>query len=390
MRVGLVGNMNNILFSVTRHLRDQGVDAHLVVLGDDPAHFHPANDTFDLDYQTFTRTVPWGAPERFATFTRKEIRERISDFDVLVGCGSAPAYLKRAGRALDILIPYGSDLIEYPFRPTRINRHSLRSMIEFPIAQRRALLETKHVVADLSETVDPYLARLGYRGDRVFASTPQVHTPTYSKARMAEYLGRSHWAHEVKKVREQADVLVMLHARHSWTTRTAFNWTKGTDILLKGLAEAKRRLAPKRIKLVTFEYGPDVLASRALIEELGMTDDVLWLPLCPRKEIMVLLSMADFGCGEFVTSFFCFGALYEVLASGKPVLHHRDDRLYEREYPEQYPMCEVSRAEHVVEHLEGFLTSPSAYVAIGEGGRDWHERYGVQKPVRRLLELLGR
>ena len=59
-KVALVGNMNNNFFSIARHLRDHGFDAHLFynaqILGQ---HFHPHADTLKPKDLQYVHTVNW-------------------------------------------------------------------------------------------------------------------------------------------------------------------------------------------------------------------------------------------------------------------------------------------------------------------------------------------
>lgn len=60
MRVALIGNMNNGNFAALRHLRDQGLDAHLLMYADETAHFLPWHDTWHWQrWSPFVRTLPF-------------------------------------------------------------------------------------------------------------------------------------------------------------------------------------------------------------------------------------------------------------------------------------------------------------------------------------------
>lgn len=388
MKVALLGNMNNLMFSVTRHLRDRGVDADLLAFDDDPKHFHPSLDTFSLDYQRYFRSLPWGTPERCLTVSKEAVARTLAPYDVLVGCGAAPAFAFRGGRTLDLFIPYGSDLTDHPFRLPRLNRRSLRSVAAFPILQRQGLRRTRAVLGDPSVAIEPMLERLDYPGQRIVSSPPLVHPPTYTPELLLEYQTRCHWFQEVRALREEADVLVFTHGRHLWKSLESRNSTKGTDIALQALAQAARAIAPKKLRCVTFEYGPDVDASRALAKELGLEDHILWLPFCGRKEIMTLMSVGDFCLGEFGPSYLSCGTIYEALTLGKPLIHNREDSLYAAHYPELYPMCQASTASEIASHIVDFASDPAPFRVKGEQGRQWHEEYGVRRPVDAILQHL--
>ncbi|MBL0196048.1 MAG: hypothetical protein IPQ09_17855 [Myxococcales bacterium] len=377
MRIVLLNNTNNILFSTARHLRDQGHDVTLFLMDNEMAdgpHFHPSCDTFDLDYQNYTREVPWGTASRFSSYDMDTVARDLEPFDFFVGSGSAPAFVARAGRVLDVFIPFGGDLCEDAFRPPKFDRRSLRSLVAYPYWQRRGIVESRAVFADISPSyVEPALAKLGYKGKRVFASPPLPYAPLYTpevlKARTA------YW-HPPGRLRERTDVLVTSPSRHIWKGASSTNWSKGTDKLIHAVAAVKKRRPSARVGIVFYEYGPDVAASRALVNELGLKDDVLWLPRSSRKDVMVNLTLTDFACGEYgPDSWYMGGVVAEVLCMGKPLFHRRDDALFSHLYPEMYPMIDVQRPDDIARALEGFLDSPEEYRDMGRRARLWFEKH---------------
>lgn len=389
MRVGLLCNMNNILFSLTRYLRDRGVDATLLLLDNEEPHFHPSADTFDLSFQSFTRKVPWGDPLQIAKVTAEKVAGSVSGFDVLVGCGSAPAYLDKAGIRLDMFVPYGSDFFELPFHLQGFRRRAPLSTLELPFRQRRGIRRARSILGDRSLAYDDATKRLSYRGERIFESLPMIYTPLYSPATLPAYYGRSHWYAELAALRARTDVLVVHHARHIWGTEFGFWQAKGNDKLVRGLAAAAKARPDARFGLVMLEYGPEVERTKALVAELGLADRVLWLPLTARKEIMIAMSLADVGCGEFANSWLSCGTIYETLAMGKPLLNRRDDELYTSFFPELYPLMNVRSEADVASHLADYVDRPEHWKAVGEAGRAWHQRYAVDRPLEAITKWLG-
>jgi hypothetical protein len=390
MRVGLFCNMNNILFALTRYLRDRDVDATLVLLDDEGAHFHPSADTFDLAYQAYTRRAPFGDPLNIAKVSKEAIRSAVGDFDSLVGCGPVPAFLDKIHRELDVFVPYGSDLFELPFHLQGFRRRAPLSTLELPYRQRRGIRNAKVILGDRSIAYDDATRRLDYRGARAFVSLPMVYTPLYSPEALPQYYGRSQWYAELAKVRERSDVMVFHHARHIWGTDFGFWQAKGNDKLIRGFAAATKKRRDVRFSLVMLEYGPEVERSKSLVRDLGIEGAVTWLPQTQRKEVMVGLSLADIGCGEFANSWVSCGTIYETLAMAKPLLHVRDDALYRDYFPELYPLMNVSRDEDIESHLVDYVDRPAHWKAVGEAGRRWHDQYAVREPVEAVLRYLTR
>ena len=49
MRIACIGNMNNMMFTLCRYLRDNGYDANLFCFKDEAVNFLPGTDSFDAD-----------------------------------------------------------------------------------------------------------------------------------------------------------------------------------------------------------------------------------------------------------------------------------------------------------------------------------------------------
>lgn len=388
MKVALFGNMNNILFSMARYLRDRGVDAHLFLFDDESSHFHPSADTFDLKFQAYTTQLPWGHALKVASTKPLEIARVAGGFDRLIGCGTAPAYLDKIGRGLDIFVPYGGDVFELPFRLQHLSRLQPRASAESLLRQRRGIRRARTILVDGSVAYEQALNRLSARGQRLRVALPFPHVPTYAPDVLAHNHVRGQWYPDLKALRERSDVMVFHHARHIWGDAYGHAQAKGNDKLIRGFAKAHRLRPDARLSLVMCEYGPEVARSRALVGQLGLDAHVLWLPQTQRKELMLALSLADIGCGEFSVSWLSGGTIYETLTAGKPLLHHRDDALYARDFPELYPMMHANTSEQVCEHLVRYIDNPAPFLAMGEAGRQWHMKYAVEQPMRAVMDLL--
>jgi hypothetical protein len=194
------------------------------------------------------------------------------------------------------------------------------------------------------------------------------------------------------------DFVVLSHAAHQWKNMPP-HWTgkfvgKKNDTLIRGFAQYVQQTGARDSALVLFEYGVDVPESKRLIEELGIAAQVLWLPLMPRKKIMVLLRRVDFGAGEFGDGFWG-GTGWEVMASGKPLLN------YVRCTPEEFrsafgheipPILNVRTPEEIAGHLARGRTDPEHYRRIGEESGRWfheHDGLGLARKWKELIEELA-
>ena len=389
MKVACIGNTNNNLFSLVRYLRDRGVDADLLLLDNETEHFHPSADTFDRDFESYTRTVPWGSAYPLHRVPADRIRSDLEPYDFLIGCSTAPAATQRIGRRLDIFAPFGGDFYAWPFFRIVHPRHQV-AWCRFHRTQRAGIQAARCInIAATNEATEAVLRRLAFRGERLNTGIPMVYTPLYNPETIARYYDRSEGYPEFRRLRAEHDLVVFHHGRHIWKNAPdRFSW-KGTDRLLRGFATFLRAEPGSRACLVTFEYGSDVQASRDLVAELGIAERVHWFPRMARKEIMVGLSLADVATGEFHHSWLVCGTIYEAQALAKPLLHYREDRLYEGHVPELYPLMNAREPEEIAAALGDYVRRPGQYREMGRRGREWFQRYAVDESVEAYLRVIG-
>jgi len=385
MKVGFLGNMNNNAFVLVRYLRDAGIDATFLMYPNEAAHFQPAADTFSLDFRAFGRKIDWGVSTSFLATSARAVRDTVDEFDILVGCGLAPAFLEKIGRPLDVFMPYGDDIwTEVSYR--LVNPRHLLPVWSAVHHQRRGIPKSKvfHMVAT-NALYERQWERYGGAAERWTEPLPLVHLPTYDPATRDVWTTQTHWKHVFRQIRDRNELVVFYHARHLWADKSDKLNNKGTDIFLEGWKMFRQQFPNVSATVVTFEYGRDVSHSKRLIEDLGISDSVTWLPLMSRKDIMAGLVDADIVCDELVNSWMGSGVTYEALAMGVPVLTYRDDALYASQYESLYPVLNARSAEDVAARLAEHVWSPDVSKEKGKAGRDWYEKHVVEAAVNRYL-----
>ena len=386
MKVALLGNMNNNHFALIRYLRDHGIDADLLLFDNEFDHFNPACDTYSLEFMGYTRRLTWGASTGFLSTGAETVASDVAGYDFLIGCGLSPAFLDKAGLKLDIFIPYGDDIwVETKYR--FVAPHRLPSVWSAVHAQRKGI--PKAGVFHMGYTNDLYEGQWKrYRGqsERWLDGIPMVYSGEYSPEALDHMAERSHWGQYFKNIRARSDLMVVYHARHSWTGDVSDPGAKGTDKLLRAWAAFRERNPGVRATFVTLEYGRDVAPSKRLIEELGIADSVVWMPKMYRKDLMVGLVLADLVPAEFIHSWVMSGVMYEALVAGKPVLAYRDDSLYTADYPDLYPIMNARESDEILSMFEAYMADPTPFLAMGAQGRAWYEREVAQKAVMRFVD----
>tara|TARA_R110000796_G_scaffold71409_5_gene162197 strand:- start:66832 stop:67284 length:453 start_codon:yes stop_codon:yes gene_type:complete len=142
---------------------------------------------------------------------------------------------------------------------------------------------------------------------------------------------------------------------------------------------------------VLFEYGPDVDASKDLINSLGVSQYVTWMPLMPRKEIMIGMSLADIVVGELNLSGLGFGASFEAMALVKPLLGYREDEVYLTDssvHKSLYPMMNAHTEEEVYQRLTEYIEDPEKHKKMGLEAMEWHQKEIVDKSIDFIIERI--
>ena len=165
------------------------------------------------------------------------------------------------------------------------------------------------------------------------------------------------------------------------------NWeVKGNDKLIRGFAVLRKRLGPGP-KLFLSAWGQEIESSRALVRELGIENDVVWLPPLPKRRLAEYMNASDVVLDQFVLG--CFGTTTpEAMACAKPVLLYYRPEDHAWCLPEHPPVVQACAAEEIAAALERLLTRPEEARRIGEESRAWFLRHhSLDLVVARHLEI---
>jgi glycosyltransferase involved in cell wall biosynthesis len=403
MKVACVGNMNNMLFSLCRYLRDAGFDAHLLLPANELnglSHFFPENDSFGTSHEEYTRHLSWGGggTANYKAVTAEMVRRDLEGYDYFIVCGTAAAYFQKAGIKMDVFFPHGSDIKYVPFYGEKMNllqRIKNKHAYQFFENVKKGIQNATVVNMEHS---DPYwnepVERLGINSKTDYFGCPMVYHRIYEPDTIGKYHSSIPKLGYYRQIRNDNDLIVVNQASQTWvhdydpTGRPS----KGSDILIKGFAAfLKQKPASYRAKLILFSYGNDVEASKKLIADLGIHDDIIWHPISSRKEIMTLLSFADFSCGEFKPGCIGGNTTWEAFVTGRCLLHYLNTKItkFSGFLDSPYPFVNVNEASQIANVLLDFTVTPDKYREIGKAGTKWYVKYFAEKSVNRYVELIN-
>lgn len=371
-KVALVGNMNNNNFAILRYLRDLGINAHLLLMVNDytksQAHFAPENDTFEIEkWKPFIHYLSFTALNAVLYMPKKKLHEEIGGYDIYIGSGLAPVILDKCGIRTDIYYPYaigiegvGDYLARRNFKEKKFfARILLRYLRKKRIkALRKA---RKCFTAELSLSKQTF-EEIGVEFER--RPVPLLYNKlNYDNAELSDTLLEI--AEEMKK----KNMVLFSHTSHMPFKKNYF---------LDGYAMYKQRNKDDDSVFVLLNYGTSVDESKKRIKELGIEENVLWLPQMTRKEIMYLLSFADIGFSEFYGAMWG-GTGWEFMSQGIPFFHQIDltKEEFEKEIAMPFPpIMNVTSPEEICDQLIDYTGNRQYYKNKGAELKEWFDKYG--------------
>jgi glycosyltransferase involved in cell wall biosynthesis len=176
-------------------------------------------------------------------------------------------------------------------------------------------------------------------------------------------------------VREQldADFIIFHPARQHWEERRHPDWEKGNDILIHGLASFIRDVNP-RAGAIFVEWGEKLKESKALLQELGIADRVLWIPPQPNRSMVRYVLASDVVADQFFLG--AFGSLTpKALMCGRPALLKLDEDRHRWCFPEMPPVLNTGTPGEVADALARLYRNPEWRQEISTASRRWYEQY---------------
>lgn len=393
-KIALIGNSNNNFFSLTRFLKDKGYEADLFLCNNELSHFHPSNDTYSLDFMQYTFRLPfgnlyWFLDEIEMLQKNKHIMQKFSNYDVIFACGSSMAYLKAFDIKVDFFVPYGMDLVKYPFFVPSANPNHREHLDSFCAFQKQAILDCDCILS----TEDIYgvksyceaILKIDCKNKvKTFKTFPYIYDKIYRQGVIEKFYHRSYWADEFLSFRKKSEFIIFHHARHTWKSCHGQVADKQNDKVFKAFAHLVPKIQHLNPKILTFEYGDDYLETKKLNRELGIEKYVKWLPLMARKDLMVGLHCADVATGQFFIGCAGGGVQTEALVASLPLVHYVNSEHLE----DFYPFLQAREVEEIVEGLEYCANSPLGAQKIGEEAGMWLYRE-IESVVKAICVLVG-
>jgi glycosyltransferase involved in cell wall biosynthesis len=183
--------------------------------------------------------------------------------------------------------------------------------------------------------------------------------------------------------------IVFHPARQHWSLKRDTNWDKGNDQFFRGFALLVKETAPDA-RCIAVAWGETLDASKDLIAELDIVENVIWIPPQPHISMMEYICICDVVCDQFTIPTFG-GIPPKAFHAGKPVVSSFDPDLHRWCFDDLPPLLPASSAAEVHDALVRLFTDKAYAIEIGRSGADWYRRENSNARVREVLfkELKG-
>jgi glycosyltransferase involved in cell wall biosynthesis len=428
-KIALIGNMNNNNFAMMRYFRDLGADAHLLLYSNDGtgalSHFRPEDDTSTMEqwlpfihqtkipnssvsalafpqsavYSLYSQLKKMFAlqDESVCFVSDDYIKQCVSEYDLILCTGIAPAFLHRANRKVDVYYPYsvGVEFLDSPdFARVALRGWGGRRLVAKSVraAQAAGIAASRYVLnAELGLTLK---ALKGIGVKPINMPIPMV----YNRESAPSEPPNSTLATALKRI-NQSNFSVLSHSRIMWQKPDSYTneewlaYNKNTNWLVHSFSQLHKERPSLRATLLFLEYGPDVEATKELCCKLQIEKQVIWLPKMGRKEIMWLLQHVHVSSGEFceIPNTIWGGTGWEALASGRPLLQGFKFDEGEFEHAFGYaspPMLPVQNPTDLLSNMLRIADNPEQGRKMGREAKEWFDQYNGIGLAKKWLDLL--
>lgn len=387
MKVALIGNMNNNNFAIMRYLRDLGVDAHLILMKNDisksQSHFIPENDTWDIEkWNSYIHYLDYYDTHAALFYPGFILKKDFEVYDIYIGSGLVPIIIDKCGLTVDIFYPYGTGIegVGDRFAREGFKELSYTKRILYKYLRIKKINAIKKaivcVTSELSYTKQAF--------DTISVPFKRISIPmVYNK----EDVIYSKVNKDLLNIKNKIDSF-----KHKLFCHVSQLSIKNNIPMLEGFAKFVQSRTNNDSVLVLIEYGNknSINATKLKLEELGVSNKIIWLTKKSRKEIIYLLDSIDFGFSEF-EGITWGGTGWEFLSKGVPFFHYYNisAEKYEKEYGVPMPpFINTNSADEICKTLISYTENSEPYRKVGEEMKIWFDKYGGIGLAKRWKDLI--
>jgi glycosyltransferase involved in cell wall biosynthesis len=174
--------------------------------------------------------------------------------------------------------------------------------------------------------------------------------------------------------------LIFSPARQHWKGVNG-SWSKGNDVFIRGAAIAKDCGHDFRLRFV--EWGHDLEISKALCDELGLSERIEWVPPMKKKELWESYIASDAIADQFFTPALG-GVGFEALCLGKRLITAMNMPQVTEFFGAAPPLFACATPEDVAKAIASIAADRDDTKGIGAAASKWVEDYHSAPRVVKL------
>lgn len=388
MKILYLGNDSNVSFNFASIFNRNGVASELLQIEDHITH-HPLWEIVDTDIEelpsgpgyefypkswindqhdrtpSWVRTVQTSNNEGIATELTDPrfqasmvLRLRRCDCDIIHAEGLWPAiWASFSGKPYLYRSVGINDWRDYEQTNSSIKRPVYATLGKRAIRQAAIVVSTRTIVSGIEDAFDVRTASMPVMID------------------LERFRPSEDSIEDDLKQKYDANLVFFAGARHDWEINA-------NNVIFEGLADSSL----SDFHVLTPEWGSDVGRTKELISNLGIADDVSFLPLLSRARLRRYLSSVDAVFDAFAHD--GIGSLArQALACGTPLFEKYDPSNHLESYGFEHPVLQAETPAEIASQVEA-IRDRAERERIGTRSREFmEEHYGWSSLGRSYLKL---
>jgi hypothetical protein len=198
--------------------------------------------------------------------------------------------------------------------------------------------------------------------------------------------GRIDHAHEIRQelVSKYGGSFYVYHPpRQHWDETRNTNWDKGNDKLFRGFA----RLINKHgidARCIAVNWGDTLVESKALVNDLGIADKVIWVDPLPHRRMMRMIAAVDAVADQFTIPTFG-GIPPKAFYAGRPVVTCFNPELHRWCFGNLPPLLSASTPDEIEKALVKLAKEPTFAKDLANRAERWYHDENSNAHIRKIL-----
>jgi glycosyltransferase involved in cell wall biosynthesis len=187
----------------------------------------------------------------------------------------------------------------------------------------------------------------------------------------SDKLDRFASARKPESVVQSGPVLFFSPARQHWVDNDP-GWAKGNDRAIRAIHKVLDLGLQCRLRLVA--WGKDLEATRSLVQALGLTEVVDWVPTMKKRELWQEYLAADAVLDQFIVPALG-GVTFEAMMLGRRVISAIDKVETARFFGEPPPVYDCQSSDEIAEAMVDVCRDRQDLTGRGAANRAWMRKY---------------